>query len=51
MSIATSYRVSEPFFAIALFCAALFIVWRIKGVWVTPAILAAGALVGTILPL
>jgi chromate transporter len=32
LSIATSYRVSEPFFAIALFCAALFIVWRIKGV-------------------
>ena len=43
---ATGSRVSDHFIAIGMFAAALVIAWRIKGAWVTPAIVAAGAMIG-----
>jgi chromate transporter len=43
---ATIPRVSNPLIAIALFGAALTIVWRVKGAWVTPAIVVGGAVAG-----
>ena len=45
---ATATRVSQPLIAIALFVIALAIVWRVKGAWVTPAIVAGAALAGWI---
>ena len=47
----TAARVSNPLPAILLFAAALAIVWRVKGAWVTPAIIAAAALTGWLLAL
>ena len=43
---ATVPRISNPMIAIALFGLALAIVWRVKGAWVTPAIVAGGVLAG-----
>ncbi|WP_313438244.1 chromate efflux transporter [Novosphingobium sp.] len=43
---ATSTRISGHMVAIALFAAALSFVWRVKGPWVTPAIIAAGGAMG-----
>lgn len=43
---ATGERVAEPWFALLLFAAALAAVWRVKGAWVTPAIVAGGAIAG-----
>ena len=43
---ATGARVAEPWFALLLFAAALVVVWRIKGAWATPAIVAGGAIAG-----
>ncbi len=48
---ATAARVSAPLPAILLFAAALAVVWRVKGAWVTPAIVAAAALAGWLVPL
>lgn len=48
---ATSARVTAPLLAILLFAAALAVVWRVKGAWVTPAIVAAAALAGWLVPL
>ncbi|WP_439569219.1 chromate efflux transporter [Sphingopyxis sp.] len=48
---ATAARVTAPLLAILLFAAALAVVWRIKGAWVTPAIVAAAALAGWLVPL
>ncbi|MEP9400745.1 chromate efflux transporter [Sphingomonas sp. VNH70] len=45
---ATAGRVSQPLVALILFAAALAVVWRVRGGWVTPAVLAAGALAGAI---
>lgn len=45
---ATGARVSNPVLGAALFGAALAMVWRVKGAWVTPAIVAIGLLVGAI---
>ncbi len=45
---ATGIRVTNPLLAIALFGAALWVVWRVKGAWVTPAVVAGGAVVGLI---
>ena len=47
----TAARVANPLPAILLFAAALAIVWRVKGAWVTPAIIAAAALIGWLLAL
>lgn len=47
----TAAHVSNPLPAILLFAAALAIVWRVKGAWVTPAIIAAAALTGWLLAL
>lgn len=44
-------RTSFPLLALALFCAALVAAWRLKGAWVTPATLAAGAFIGAVLPM
>lgn len=43
---ATTPRIVSPSIAIALFGAALAIAWRAKGAWVTPAIVAGGAVAG-----
>jgi chromate transporter len=43
---ATGVRVPNPAAGIALFAAALAAAWRIRGAWVTPAILAAGGIAG-----
>jgi len=51
LSLATAHRLSATLLAIMLFAMALFVVWRVKGMWVTPAVLAAGAFAGVILPL
>ncbi len=45
---AAGAKVSTPPLAIILFLIALAAAWRLKGAWVTPAILATGALFGTI---
>lgn len=44
-------RVSSPIITAVLFCMALLGAWRLKGVWVTPAILADGAIAGSALSL
>ncbi len=46
---ATIPRIASPPIAIALFAAALTIVWRVKGAWVTPVIIAGGAVAGSLL--
>lgn len=43
---ATSGRISGYVIPICLFSAALLFVWRFKGTWVTPAIIAGGAITG-----
>ena len=48
---ATAARVTAPLVAILLFAAALAIVWRIKGAWVTPAIVVAAAFAGWLVTL
>ena len=48
---ATVTRISAPLLAALIFTLALVAVWRIKGAWVTPAIIAAAALCGWLLPL
>ena len=46
LALATGGRVTNPVVAGALFLAALAVAWRVKGAWVTPAILSGGAMVG-----
>ncbi|HEV7341280.1 MAG TPA: chromate efflux transporter [Sphingopyxis sp.] len=48
---ATAARISAPLVAILLFAVALAIVWRVKGAWVTPAIIAVAALAGWLIAL
>ena len=43
---ATGARVAEPIVALIIFGVALAVVWRVKGVLVTPAIIAGGACAG-----
>ncbi|MDF7774219.1 chromate efflux transporter [Sphingomonas sp. AOB5] len=43
---ATGVRITNPLIAAILFGVALVVVWRVKGAWVTPAIVAGGALAG-----
>jgi chromate transporter len=43
---AAATRISNPFAAIMLFGVALAVAWRVKGAWVTPAIIATGAMLG-----
>lgn len=43
---ATADRVTQPIVAAALFALALAAAWRLKGAWVTPAIVAVGGAVG-----
>lgn len=46
---ATAARVSQPLVALALFATALLVVWRIRGNWVTPVVIALAALAGWLL--
>jgi len=46
LALATGGRVDMPVVAIALFAVALAMAWRLKGGWVTPVIVALGAVVG-----
>ncbi|MES2097957.1 MAG: chromate efflux transporter [Pseudomonadota bacterium] len=48
---ATGARVANPLLAAALFGVALALVWRVKGAWVTPAVVAGGAIAGLLVPL
>ncbi len=48
---ATGGRISHPLVALLLFVAALAVVWRVKGAWVMPAIVAGGALAGWLIAL
>lgn len=43
---ATEVRTAHPVLAILLFMAASAVAWRVKGAWVTPAIMAVGAVAG-----
>lgn len=51
LSIATGARIANPLLATALFAVALALVWRVKGAWVTPAIVAIGAVAGLLAPI
>lgn len=51
ISLETTGRVSSPVMTAALFCLALLAAWRLKGAWVTPAVLAGGAIAGSVLSL
>ncbi|MES2156646.1 MAG: chromate efflux transporter [Pseudomonadota bacterium] len=46
LALATGGRVTNPVVAGALFVVALTVAWRVKGAWVTPAILGGGAIIG-----
>lgn len=43
---ATGGRVAEPLVALSLFAVALTVVWRVKGAWVTPAVVVGGGFAG-----
>uniref|UniRef100_UPI003B3BE547 chromate transporter n=1 Tax=Sphingobium sp. TaxID=1912891 RepID=UPI003B3BE547 len=43
LAIATIGRIGQPLVALPIFGIALVIVWRVKGAWVTPALIVAGA--------
>jgi chromate transporter len=49
LGLETTGRVTSPIGAAVLFCLAFVAAWRLKGAWVTPAILAVGAISGGIL--
>jgi chromate transporter len=49
LAIATGGRVSQPVIAAILFGVALLVAWRVKGAWVTPAIVGGAALAGWII--
>lgn len=51
LSHAAVMRVTAPAMAVALCTAALIAAWRLRGAWVTPMILAVGAVVGMVLNL
>lgn len=42
----TAVGITQPWFALALFAAALIVIWRVKGLWVTPAVVAGGGVMG-----
>jgi chromate transporter len=44
-------RLANPALALILFAVALVVVWRVKGLLVTPGILAAGAVAGALVTL
>jgi chromate transporter len=46
LSHAAAARVAHPLVGLILFGAALAIAWRVKGAWVTPALVLAGAVLG-----
>jgi chromate transporter len=46
LGLATGGRVTQPGVAVALFGVALAVVWRVKGAWVTPALIVCGGLFG-----
>ncbi|SEQ65793.1 chromate efflux transporter [Sphingobium sp. YR768] len=48
---ATGAHINNGLIALPLFAVALLVAWRVKGAWVTPAIMGAGALMGCLLPL
>ena len=48
---ATGDRADHPLAALLLFGAALVTVWRLKGGWVTPALVGAGAIIGAVMAL
>jgi chromate transporter len=51
LALATEARVSQPLVALALFLAAAAVAWRVKGAWVTPALVAAAGAFGYVVAL
>jgi chromate transporter len=49
LALAAADRLDRPLLALPIFALAAFAAWRIKGKWVTPAIVAAGAAAGALL--
>ncbi|RYG88673.1 MAG: chromate efflux transporter [Alphaproteobacteria bacterium] len=49
LGIATAARMTNPALSAILFGGALLVVWRVKGSWVTPAVVVAGAGIGLLL--
>lgn len=49
LGVATAGRITKPALPAILFGGALLVVWRVKGSWVTPAVIAAGAVIGLLL--
>lgn len=49
LAIAAAERVTQPLAGLALFTMALMVAWRVKGAWVTPAIVGVGAALGYVL--
>ena len=49
LALAAAERIDQPLLALAIFALAALAAWRVKGKWVTPAIVAAGAATGALL--
>ena len=48
LALAAVERIDRPLVALAIFALAALAAWRVKGKWVTPAIVAAGAAAGAL---
>jgi chromate transporter len=46
LAMATAQQVREPIVGLIIFGLALAVAWRVRRAWVTPAIVAGGAVVG-----
>ena len=51
LAMATGGRVAQPVVGLVLFAIALVVAWRVKGLWVTPALVIGGGVVGWLLPI
>lgn len=51
LAMATGARVTAPLLTVVVFGVALAVVWRVKGAWVTPAIVAGGGIAGWLVAL
>jgi chromate transporter len=49
LALATTERLEAPLLALPIFVLAALAAWRVRGKWVTPAIVATGAVAGTLL--
>lgn len=49
LAMTTAGSVTQPLVGLALFCLAAVVAWRVKGAWVTPAIVVGGGVAGWLL--